>query len=381
MYAEDPPLPKGWEMRLDPQTGWPFFIDHNTRTTTWQDPRRQMLGQHRAQAGHNQQPPQQSRQIPVQHEGAPQQRYTVPQKENYHARPTLPQNGQQPKVLKLSHQGQGYHQIPVQHESSAQQPRARQTERVAETSQRGPGVSPQQTRRLYPPRGGSPKPASPQAQTVNSRVRDVPIQRVQTPPAGSPQQLRREKPETPPMQDQPQPEPPQEQPQPQPEPAQPPPKPSSLGKIDKIMADVTRLHNEVQDFSGLKKDNLKEYLRLEEFLTKCLLQLDGIETEGIPEVRTARKQAVVKCQQALTDLDLKGKGEELATANATTENVETTDGQSGETENEQGDPMEMEQAAEDKSTENRDAEKENGKQNAEKKENEAGDKNPEGKSQ
>ncbi|CAH1248150.1 BAG4 [Branchiostoma lanceolatum] len=320
MYAEEPPLPKGWEMRLDPQTGWPFFIDHNTRTTTWQDPRRQ-----------------------------------------------------------------GYHQIPVQHESSAPQPRARQTERVAETSQRGPGgVSPQQTRRLYPQRGGSPKPASPQAQTVNSRVRDIPIQRVQTPPAGSPQQQRREKTETPPMQDQPQPEPTQEQP---PEPAQPPPKPSSLEKIEKIMAEVTQLHNQVQEFTGLKKDNLKDYLLLEELLTKCLLQLDSVETGGIPEVRTARKQAVVKCQQALTDLDLKGKGE----ATPTTENAEMTDGQNsgGETGKDQNVPMETEQAAEEKSTDpennDRDTEKENGKQNGgEKKENEAkkdGEKNAEGKSQ
>ncbi|XP_067858346.1 BAG family molecular chaperone regulator 3 [Heptranchias perlo] len=32
-------LPPGWEIKIDPQTGWPFFVDHNTRTTTWSDPR------------------------------------------------------------------------------------------------------------------------------------------------------------------------------------------------------------------------------------------------------------------------------------------------------------------------------------------------------
>ncbi|XP_026090186.1 E3 ubiquitin-protein ligase NEDD4-like isoform X4 [Carassius auratus] len=31
-------LPPGWEMRLAPN-GRPFFIDHNSRTTTWEDPR------------------------------------------------------------------------------------------------------------------------------------------------------------------------------------------------------------------------------------------------------------------------------------------------------------------------------------------------------
>ena len=32
-------LPAGWEMRTDPGSGKPFFINHNTHTTTWIDPR------------------------------------------------------------------------------------------------------------------------------------------------------------------------------------------------------------------------------------------------------------------------------------------------------------------------------------------------------
>ena len=32
------PLPSGWEMRLT-NTGRVYFVDHNTRTTTWDDPR------------------------------------------------------------------------------------------------------------------------------------------------------------------------------------------------------------------------------------------------------------------------------------------------------------------------------------------------------
>jgi len=35
------PLPPGWEMRYDSATGWPFFIDHSTKNTTWNDPRGQ----------------------------------------------------------------------------------------------------------------------------------------------------------------------------------------------------------------------------------------------------------------------------------------------------------------------------------------------------
>lgn len=33
------PLPWGWSMEYDPATGFNFFVDHNNRTTTWQDPR------------------------------------------------------------------------------------------------------------------------------------------------------------------------------------------------------------------------------------------------------------------------------------------------------------------------------------------------------
>lgn len=32
-------LPPGWEMLFDHRTGWPYFVDHNTHTTTWEDPR------------------------------------------------------------------------------------------------------------------------------------------------------------------------------------------------------------------------------------------------------------------------------------------------------------------------------------------------------
>ncbi|PWN19984.1 HECT-domain-containing protein [Microstroma glucosiphilum] len=36
------PLPSGWEQRNTPE-GRPYFVDHNSRTTTWVDPRRQQI--------------------------------------------------------------------------------------------------------------------------------------------------------------------------------------------------------------------------------------------------------------------------------------------------------------------------------------------------
>ena len=34
-----PLLPPGWEQRLDESTGRVYFVDHNTCTTSWVDPR------------------------------------------------------------------------------------------------------------------------------------------------------------------------------------------------------------------------------------------------------------------------------------------------------------------------------------------------------
>ena len=52
-------LPPGWEQRWTPE-GRPYFVDHNTRTTTWVDPRRQqyirMYGQNNANGMIQQQP-------------------------------------------------------------------------------------------------------------------------------------------------------------------------------------------------------------------------------------------------------------------------------------------------------------------------------------
>lgn len=34
------PLPPGWAQQFDENTGRYFFVDHNMKTTTWDDPRR-----------------------------------------------------------------------------------------------------------------------------------------------------------------------------------------------------------------------------------------------------------------------------------------------------------------------------------------------------
>ena len=46
-------LPPGWEMIFDHATGWPYFIDHNTQTTTWEDPRMSMKVEYEKVGGVN----------------------------------------------------------------------------------------------------------------------------------------------------------------------------------------------------------------------------------------------------------------------------------------------------------------------------------------
>ncbi|XP_071950222.1 transcriptional coactivator YAP1-like isoform X2 [Antedon mediterranea] len=40
--ADDMPMPQGWEMAKTPQ-GQRYYLNHNTHTTTWEDPRKKML--------------------------------------------------------------------------------------------------------------------------------------------------------------------------------------------------------------------------------------------------------------------------------------------------------------------------------------------------
>lgn len=46
----DEPLPAGWEMRATPE-GKIFYVDHNTKKTTWKDPRLQARQQQQQTMG------------------------------------------------------------------------------------------------------------------------------------------------------------------------------------------------------------------------------------------------------------------------------------------------------------------------------------------
>lgn len=77
----------------------------------------------------------------------------------------------------------------------------------------------------------------------------------------------------------------------------------SLARVQQVLAKVQYLQEEVDEFVGKKTD--KSYRCLEELLTKELLELDSVETNGQDSVRQARKEAVQKIQAILDHLEKK----------------------------------------------------------------------------
>ncbi len=93
--------------------------------------------------------------------------------------------------------------------------------------------------------------------------------------------------------------------------SQPPPAPPSsepdqkpdpcLSKLAKVQADVADLVKRIENFQGGKKD--KEYIFLDEMLTRNLLILDGIETEGRDDVRQKRRESIKSINRCLSILE------------------------------------------------------------------------------
>lgn len=64
----------------------------------------------------------------------------------------------------------------------------------------------------------------------------------------------------------------------------------SIKKIQDIQRDVLELMSKVEQFKGTRQD--KEYIYLDEMLTRNLLKLDTIDTNGKDSIRLARKEAI-----------------------------------------------------------------------------------------
>ena len=79
--------------------------------------------------------------------------------------------------------------------------------------------------------------------------------------------------------------------------------PSVFDQLSKIAEEVDVLEPQVCAFSGQRKD--KSYIILDESLTKILLRLDMIESNGDEEIRNSRKRLVTRVQSCIDELERK----------------------------------------------------------------------------
>lgn len=96
------------------------------------------------------------------------------------------------------------------------------------------------------------------------------------------------------------------QPSEQPKQQKPEPKPQVYNPIDQIKAiqkDVSELMIQVEQFSGKPRD--KQYLYLDEMLTRNLIKLDNIDTQGQENIRSARKEAIKCIEKCISLLESK----------------------------------------------------------------------------
>ena len=85
-----------------------------------------------------------------------------------------------------------------------------------------------------------------------------------------------------------------------------------LDKLAEVEAAVADLVKKTEAFKGSKKD--KEYLFLDEMLTRNLLILDGIETEGRDDVRQKRRESIKSINRCLSVLESKATSQSSAQA-------------------------------------------------------------------
>lgn len=74
-----------------------------------------------------------------------------------------------------------------------------------------------------------------------------------------------------------------------------------LDEIESVLARAKELIARVAAFKGSKQD--KEYLYLEEHLTRCILSLDVVETDGQEKLKSARRAAVKEILSIVNDLE------------------------------------------------------------------------------
>ncbi len=238
------PLPHGWEMKVDPFSRWPFFVDHSTRATTWDDPRWQ-YSLHPSQNYRH--PPQVHQQPSPRVDRHPPQvnNQQHPQVNHLPVGDQLPQGHQQPLQATKQHSPEANNYRPqVSNQQVDQQtPVGDQINQLTpRVDYYPPQVSNQQPLPIdqHSPGGVQPSQVNQQPLEVNQRELSLPA--VQ----------------------------------------------KKLGVINSIVGKLEQLRSQIPSaIPGSKEQKI-----LEEVMTQLLLELDAVDSDGYSTIRNARKCAV-----------------------------------------------------------------------------------------
>ncbi|CAL8123027.1 unnamed protein product [Orchesella dallaii] len=91
---------------------------------------------------------------------------------------------------------------------------------------------------------------------------------------------------------------------PTPPPKKPAPPKDPLAQVNSVFDEVRELEKLVEEFEGNSRED-RDYLILDEFLTRCLIKLDVVESEGRDDVRTHRKDCIRYIQSCISKLEKK----------------------------------------------------------------------------
>ena len=299
-------LPQDWEMKVDPVTGWPFFVDHLNRRTTWHDPRflpcspwpgyfydypyttphpfstSVIRPSHSSSAMATRAPSTQRRSPRVSSAMATRAPALASQRKQSHLQPqqlTTPPTAQQLTTPPTAQQlttpptAQQLTTSPTEHsvqEKSAPQ-RATQHEGPTPHSDKESQEPPPCSRvseetacaevpSLLYPTLEDPEPASPSASDTAEQC-SVPAAQVQ----------------------------------------------AQLDRISEIAGLVEALRGQVTVFQGHAGSGSKSYVFLEATLMSHLLALDSTQTFGLQRVRSARRGVVATVQELLAELETRAQ--------------------------------------------------------------------------
>ena len=240
-------------MKMDPVTGWPFFVDHGLRRTTWEDPR-YCLSHTSASASFQNYPgnPYPSKQercheitnIPLSH--YPSTQSTLEGKFPVLAENTLTEQSSYPRST-----------VRPREEAGNVQPRTMESSAGKHGHSTSSVTSVPNTVGTHGTisSSNSPRTSNSQDFTISDSLKQM-----------------------------------------YPE----------IKQIGEIMEKSIDLEKRALSYNGTV--GTKDYVFLEESLMAILLLLDKVETHGNSEIRRVRKSAVCKIQQLLTTLENKAKG-------------------------------------------------------------------------